>query len=74
MISIASWTGAEQADGQQNICAAVLEGYLEVLIRYRGSILALMRDVSATAPRLLRAYGPFLGGAPMSSSQGQTQV
>ena len=39
---------AEQADVQQNICAAVLEGYLEVLIRYRGSILALMRDVSAT--------------------------
>ena len=41
---------AEQADGQQNIRAAVLEGYLDVLMRYRGSILALMRDVSATPP------------------------
>ena len=27
---------------------AMLEGYLDVLIRYRGSILALMRDVSST--------------------------
>lgn len=41
---------AEQADGPQNVRAAVLEGYLDVLIRYRGSILALMRDVSATPP------------------------
>ncbi|MGF1471470.1 MAG: TetR/AcrR family transcriptional regulator [Rubrobacteraceae bacterium] len=41
---------AEQADDQQNVRAAVLEGYLDVLIRYRGSILSLMRDVSATPP------------------------
>lgn len=39
---------AAQADSQEGVRAAVLEGYMDVLLRYRGSLVVLMRDVAST--------------------------
>lgn len=39
---------AARAGSPQGVRAAVLEGYVDLVLAYRGSLLALMRDVSAT--------------------------